>query len=188
MIYYLLLSLFAIRSLQLLCKGRLVNTVGVNLSDGSYDSGSESAPFIATFPDPLAALGGIEDGNGADATSQIVTSGSNSDGEWVRLSSGLQICHSGRIKPFESTPGWAGVGSLYYTSLNDWTFPRAFDNNSSTSLIGMAGRTGADNLNRVVMIAGRVDAAATGTTQLVAIVADNAAYDFEYSLIAIGLY
>lgn len=89
MIFYLLLTLLAAQSLRLLIRGQLVTDLGVNLSNASYDSGSESAPFIATFPDPLAALGGIEDGAGNDVTNQIVDVGSNSDGRWVEFANGV---------------------------------------------------------------------------------------------------
>lgn len=61
MIFYLLLTFFALRSAQLLYRNRPVEVLGINLSDPSFDSGLESAEHVVTLNSSKTAL---EDGKG----------------------------------------------------------------------------------------------------------------------------
>ena len=69
-------------------------------------------------------LNGIENGNGLDITSRIVSRGSNSNGEFVRFANGTQICS----KHFLNSGGISISGA--------WTYPQPFhlsNNNRRTA-------------------------------------------------------
>lgn len=51
MIFYLILTYFALRSAHLLYRGEPVRVLGINLTSASFDSGTESAPYMLTLAD-----------------------------------------------------------------------------------------------------------------------------------------
>lgn len=68
MIFYLLFAYFAYRACILLYRNELITGMGVNLSDASFDSGSESAEYMITLD---SAKGAVESGDGTQRSSSI---------------------------------------------------------------------------------------------------------------------
>ncbi len=74
---------------------------------------------------PSPAAGGVE--LNIDPTAVIVESGSNSNGRWIRLSDGTQLCWGpiGTVTGLTATATTVQGLSIYAATLA-WTFPKAF--------------------------------------------------------------
>ena len=118
MILYYILLFFGVRAAQLLWRNQIVTTLGINLSDPSYDSGSESAEFVATLN---AAKDSLESG---DTNTTIIDSGGNSDGDWIELLDGTLVSWGEYETAIINVDN--SIGALYRSATITIPFPRTF--------------------------------------------------------------
>lgn len=94
-----------------------VNTVGLLISDGTTDFRINQASLTGGQSFLLSEIGKIPENN-------LLSRGSNGDGEWIRLADGTQICWRTNLSVTNSS---TASGSIFRSSTNaTWTFPQAF--------------------------------------------------------------